>query len=74
MWSVYENAHFTIAASSARDSSEGWFMVRQPLPMVALWYRESTDGDPKARVYAYIEPESLGIPGIFPLQTNGTFH
>jgi hypothetical protein len=55
MEGVYENAHFTIAASSAQDSSCGLFAVRQALQMVSLPYY-ATNGEP-GQVYAYIQPE-----------------
>ena len=55
MGSIYEQAFFTIAASSAINSIQGLFKVRSTLNLVELPYRNA-DGTTD-RVFAYIEPE-----------------
>src|SRR6202000_2965825 len=55
MGRIYEEAHFTIAAASASNSSEGLFAVRQPLPLVKVPdYNSHGSGED---VFAYIEPD-----------------
>jgi hypothetical protein len=55
MGSIYEQALFTIAASSAINSSQGLFQVRSTLELVEIPYYNA-DGS-AGRVFAYIEPE-----------------
>ncbi|KAE9365788.1 hypothetical protein N431DRAFT_446036 [Stipitochalara longipes BDJ] len=60
MGRIYEESLFTIAASSASDSSEGLFDVREKIDFVKIPYKgpEGLDDSP---VYAYLKPPSLHI-------------
>jgi len=55
MAAVYENAHFTIAASAAPDSTAGLFKSREALHMVPIPYSGGQAG-PRRPVYGYVEP------------------
>jgi len=55
MGSIYEQAIFTIAASSAINFSQGLFQVRSKLDLIEIPYWNA-DGSLE-RVFAYIEPE-----------------
>jgi hypothetical protein len=58
MGSIYECARFTIAASSAINSTEGLFKVRKPLNLVEIPYNKTTGkGERTDLVLAYIEPD-----------------
>jgi Heterokaryon incompatibility protein (HET) len=65
MGKIYENAYFTIAATSAQDSSQGLFGQRKPLDIVELLY-ERVEGN-KSQVFAYIEPQVEKEMGLSPL-------
>jgi len=65
MGSIYENALFTIAASSAVDSSQGLFGVKSKMDLVEIPY--SNVGDVKESVFAYIEPDLQKILSSAPL-------
>lgn len=65
MGDIYENAYFTIAATSAGDSSQGLFGNRQALDMTRVPY-ESAEGV-KSQVFAYIEPEVVKEMVLSPL-------
>ena len=64
MGEVYENAVFTIAASSAQDSSFGLFGGREYLQLVFL--PRDPGGTDNDEVYAYIQPDGVGISVCLP--------
>jgi Heterokaryon incompatibility protein (HET) len=65
MGSIYENAIFTIAASSAADSSHGLFGVKSALDLVQIPYF-NVDGI-EDQVFAYIEPDMDKVLSSAPL-------
>jgi hypothetical protein len=56
MEQIYERALFTIAASSATDSTKGLFKVRNRLDLVKMPYHNQKIGETD-RVFGYIEPD-----------------
>src|SRR5215469_6328576 len=65
MGSIYENALFTIAASSAPDSSHGLFGVKSTIDLVEIPYFNVDDIED--RVFAYIEPDMDKVLSSAPL-------
>ena len=66
MGSIYEQAYFTIAASSAADSSQGLFKARSYLPRVKFPYYDQ-NCKPICNVSAYTEPDLTSILSSAPL-------
>jgi hypothetical protein len=66
MGSFYERACFTIAASSAEDSSQGLFMEPIPLGGVEIPYHDPSDNE-LCPVIAYIRPDLENVLELSPL-------
>jgi hypothetical protein len=56
MGEIYENAHFTIAASSAKNSTQSLFKVRNELNLVELPHHR-LGGSSAGGLLAYIQPD-----------------
>lgn len=60
MGQIYEESLFTIAASSAADSSQGLFDIRETINFVRIPY-DNPEGTDDSPVYAFLEPPIFHI-------------